>query len=379
MIKFRSVMILFVTMFIVMVGFGLIFPIIPLVSLNMGATPFELGMLIASYSLMQFLFSPFWGSLSDKYGRKPILLIGLLGFAITLTLFGVATNLFMLFAARILGGILSSACLPTAMAYIADTTTEEDRGSGMGMMGAAMGLGIIVGPAIGGLLANFHFGAPFFLAAGIAFINLAFTALFLPESKKEHSKEEIKYNRFQHLLSLRGFIAFVFFLVFLVSFSISNFEGTFSLFAKDRLNYGAAEVGIVFSLVGITGVIVQGLLIGKMIKKFGEETTIKIGLLISGIGFPIIIFSTNLLFLALSACLVNMGSSLCRPSLASLISKDTEFEEGATMGAMQSVDSFGRILGPLFGGFVYQLHFSLPYVGGGSLNLMIFLASLFLI
>lgn len=118
---------------------------------------------MASYSLMQFIFSPIWGSASDKFGRKPILLIGLSGFAIMLFCFGLATQLWMLFVARTLSGILSSACLPSAMAYIADTTSEEERGGGMGMMGAAMGLGVIVGPAIGGLLGRFHFGAPFFL------------------------------------------------------------------------------------------------------------------------------------------------------------------------------------------------------------------------
>ncbi|MFA4967180.1 MAG: MFS transporter [Candidatus Margulisiibacteriota bacterium] len=376
--KFQPVLILFATLFIVMVGFGIIFPVIPFISLKMGASPLEIGFLMASYSLMQFIFSPFWGSLSDRIGRKPVILAGLLGFAITLTMFGFAVNLFMLFAARILGGILSSACLPTAMAYIADTTTEEERGAGMGMMGAAMGLGVIVGPAIGGLLANLHFGAPFFFAAGIAGLNCVFTALFLKESKKPHSREEIKYDRFRHIISLRGFIAFVFFLVFLMSFSVSAFEGTFSLFAKDRLNFGATEAGIVFAFMGLTGVIIQGFLIGKMIKKIGEEAVVKIGLLATAIGFILTVYSGNIIFLIISACLANAGQSLCRPSLASLISKDTEYEEGATMGAMQSIDSFGRILGPIFGGLLFQMHYSLPYFGSGGLNLIVLLIAILL-
>ncbi len=377
--KYQPVAMLFTTMFIVMVGFGIIFPIIPFISLNMGASPFQIGLLMASYSLMQLIFSPFWGSLSDRIGRKPVILIGLLGFAVTLTMFGFATSLWMLFAARTLGGILSSACLPTAMAYIADITTEEERGGGMGMMGAAMGLGIIVGPAIGGLMARFNFGAPFFMAAGIAAINLVFTALFLEESKKGHSRAEVKYNRFQHLFSLRGFMLFIFFLVFLISFSISSVEGTFSLFAKDKLGFGATEAGIVFAFMGLSGVIVQGLLVGRMIKKLGEAFTIKVGLIISAISSIGIIFSFDLISLTLAACFINMGQGLCRPSLASLISKDTELEEGATMGAMQSMDSLGRILGPIFGGVLYSLSLALPYYAGGGINLLFFILAMVVI
>ena len=213
----------------------------------------------------------------------------------------------------------------------------------------------------------------------IAAVNMVFTALFLKESKKPHPKGEIKYDRLKHIVSLRGFIAFIFFLVLVVSFSVSIFEGTFSLFAKDTLGFGAMEAGIVFAFMGVTGVIVQGLMVGRMIKHMGEELTIKIGLLISAIGFMVVIFSGNLVMLTISACLANIGQSLCRPSLASLISKDTEYEEGATMGAMQSVDSFGRIIGPVVGGFVYQLQFTLPFTLGGGLNFLILLASLFLI
>ena len=377
--KFQSAFILFVTMFIVMVGFGIIFPLMPFISINMGASPFQIGLLMASYSLMQFIFSPIWGSLSDKYGRKPIILIGLSGFAITLFMFGLADKLWMLFAARIGGGILSSACLPTAMAYVADVTDEEHRGAGMGMMGAAMGLGIIVGPAIGGLLANLHFGAPFFFASGIAGLNLIFASVLLKESRKPQTRKEIKYDRIKHLLSLRGFMAYIFFIVFLVSFSISNFEATFSLFSNYQLGFGAYESGIIFAFMGAVGVIVQGFLIGRMIELMGEERVIKAGLLLTGVGFLLTIVSKNLLFLILSAALANIGQSLCRPSLASLISKDTEYEEGATMGAMQSVDSIGRVLGPIFGGLLLQTHINLPYIGGGIVNLLAFLAALFVI
>lgn len=370
-LKLQPIFMLCTTLFIVMAGFGIILPILPFFSLNLGATPLQIGFLMASYSLMQFIFAPFWGGLSDKYGRKPIILIGLVGFAVSFILFGFANSIWMLFVSRILGGILSSACLPTAMAYIADVTNEEDRGSGMGYLGAAMGLGIIVGPAIGGFFSILHFSAPFLFAAGIALINLIFTSFLLEESKRHGKhKPETKYNRFKHLLSLRGYLAFSFILVFIISFSMSNFEGTFSLFAKDRLNFGAIEMSWVFVAMGFVVVAIQGLFIGKMIKKYGEETVIKIGLFLSAIGYAATAFSFNLYSLILFVCIASAGQGLCRPSLASIISKETELEEGVTMGAMQSVDSLGRIAGPIFGGLVFGLHYTFPYLSGGGLNLI---------
>lgn len=377
--QLRSVLILFITLFVVLVGFGIIIPILPFYSISLGATPFEIGLLMASYSLMQFIFSPLWGTLSDRYGRKPIILVGLSGFAVTFTLFGLATNLPMLFAARIAGGILSSACLPTAMAYVADVTSEEERGGGMGMLGAAMGLGLVVGPGIGGLLGAWHFGMPFFFAAGLAAVNFVFAALFLKESRKPHAISEVKYNRFKHLLSLRGFMAFIFFLVLLQSFSISTYESTFPLFARERFGYGAYDMGIIFTIMGVIGVLVQGFLIGKMIKRLGEELVIKIGMALFVLSFFLTVLAYDLWTLALFVSLSVVGQGLMRPSLASLISKDTDLEEGATMGAMQSVDSFGRILGPVMGGALFGLGMSWPYLGNGALNLLSLLAMLFLI
>ena len=356
-----------------MVGFGVIIPVLPFIAINMGATPFYVGLLIASYSLMQFIFSPIWGSLSDKYGRKPILLIGLFGFTVTFILFGLANSFWMLFLARMAGGILSSACLPSAMAYVADTTSEEERGGGMGLIGAAMGLGLIFGPALGGLSSIWHVGTPFFVSAGIAGINFFFTLFFLKESRKRHSASKIRYNNFGHLLSLRGYMAFIFFLAFLLSYSISSFEVMFPMFAKQRFNFGSFEVGAAFTLMGIIGVVIQGLIIGRLIKAAGEGLVIKIGILLTALGIGLSVFSFNFISLMFFLGVAVVGQGFMRPSLASLISKNTELEEGSTMGLMQSVESLGRIVGPLAGGYLLQIGLLLPYSSTGALN-FIFLA-----
>ncbi len=186
----RALVLLFLTMFIVMVGFGVIMPILPFYAESMGASATALGLLFAVYSLIQFFFAPIWGQVSDRIGRKPPLLIGLLGFSVSFFLFGLATELWMLFAARILGGLLSAAVLPTVMAYIADTTDEEHRGGGMGILGAAMGMGVTFGPVIGGFLGEISPALPFFFAAGLAATVSAVMFFVLPESLPPEARSE---------------------------------------------------------------------------------------------------------------------------------------------------------------------------------------------
>ena len=181
----KNLLILSLTLVVVTLGFGLVMPIIPFYMEQFGAGGTELGLLVASYAVMRLIFGPIWGSLSDRVGRKPILLIGVLGYGITMVGFGLATQLWMMFVARILSGVLSSATSPTTMAYISDSTSEEERSGGMGMLGAAAGIGTIFGPALGGLLADRSLSTPFFVAAGLSFFTLFLIFLFLPESLQE--------------------------------------------------------------------------------------------------------------------------------------------------------------------------------------------------
>ncbi|MGB9639364.1 MAG: MFS transporter, partial [Anaerolineales bacterium] len=241
----RNMLILFFTMIVIMLGFGIVIPILPFYVKQFGAGGSALGMLMATYGLMQFIFAPIWGSISDQIGRKPILMVGVFGNALAQLLLGLSTQLWMLFIARALAGILSSATLPTAMAYVSDSTNEEERGGKMGMIGAAMGIGMVIGPGLGGWLANSSLSAPFFLASGLSFFALIIVFLVLPEVPRRAPKKDIRIRgpQIQNLWkALKGPIGILLWMAFLLSFGLTNFESVFGLYAKERYNYTPQQV-----------------------------------------------------------------------------------------------------------------------------------------
>ena len=245
----RNLAILTFVLFVVMLGYGIIIPIFPFFIESMGAGGMELGLLAASYAVMRLIFGPIWGSISDRVGRKPILLIGILGYVITMIWFGLATQLWMLFAARILAGILSSATTPTTMAYIGDSTPEDERGGGMGMLGASGGLGTIFGPVMGGFLATDSLSLPFFVAAGLAFLALILAIIFLPESHPggkitaEGSKVEAIIDWHAWRQALFSPIGSLFILTFISTCGLMIFANVFGLYGLERFGYGPEEVG----------------------------------------------------------------------------------------------------------------------------------------
>lgn len=374
----RQVLVLFLTLFIVMVGFGIIIPIMPFYVTSLGATSLHLGLLMSSFSLVQFIFAPIWGRLSDRVGRKPLIAIGLVGYVVSNLMLASASAIWMLFAARILGGMLSSATLPTAQAYIADTTSVKDRGRGMGMMGAAMGLGMVFGPALGGMLSSFGLAVPFLAGALLASLNLLFVLFFLPESRRGDARVPVAAQG-SRLLSLgqalTGRLAFYFVLAFLVSFAMANLESTFSLYSQARLGFTATDMGIVFTFMGISGAVMQGAVMGKAIDRIGEERLIQAGLLATAVGFLLILTAVDLTSMIVFAVAQNVGGSLLRPSIASLLSKRTTEGQGTTMGLQASFDSLGRIAGPAWGGWIFESHHTYPYLTGAAIFLMAFLAS----
>ncbi len=366
----KVINILFFTMVVVMMGFGMVIPVLPFYVEAFGASGGALGALMSTYAIMQFIFSPIWGSLSDRYGRKPILMIGILGYAISQVIFGFATNLWMLFAARILAGILSSATLPTAMAYVSDSTSEDERGGGMGMIGAAMGVGMVLGPGVAGLLAEQALSTPFFLAAGFSFLALILVQAMLPESlpveKRQAREDKIRGPQFGELWqALRSPIGLLLFMAFLVSFGLTNFETVFGLYALEKFDYGPKEVGGLLTVVGLVSAIVQGGLTGPATRRWGESAVIKASLFASALAYPLMVWAFNTLTVVITISFFVLSNAMLRPSVSSLTSKRATVGQGMAMGLNNSFMSLGRIVGPLLAGFLFDMNLDLPYMTGG--------------
>jgi DHA1 family multidrug resistance protein-like MFS transporter len=374
----RPILILSFTLFIVMVGFGIIIPIMPFYVTSLGASAFDLGLLMSTFSLVQFLFAPFWGNLSDRIGRKPLIAIGLAGYICSYIIMASASAIWMLFVGRVLGGMLSSATLPAAQAYVADNTTIKERGGGMGMLGAAMGLGMVFGPGIGGLLSTFGLAAPFLFAAGLAALNLVFVLAFLPAPKRAPVPVAKQRRPSQVALltqALGGPLAFFFVMAFLVSFAMGNLESTFALYSQAELGFTATDMGIAFTFMGLAGAIMQGALVGKAIDRYGEERLIQFGLIATAAGFLLILAAFDRVSMIVFITAQSVGSAFLRPAISSLLSKRTTTGQGATLGMQSSFDSLGRIVGPAWGGFIFESHHTYPYLTGAGVFLLAFVAS----
>ncbi|MGI9036459.1 MAG: MFS transporter, partial [Pyrinomonadaceae bacterium] len=328
----KPIIIIFVTILIDLIGFGIVIPVLPyyVESPRFQATPFELGILFASYSTMQFIFSPILGGVSDKYGRRPVLFFSLLGTAAGFLIVGFAGALWMIFAGRILDGI-TGGNISTAQAYIADVTSKENRAKGMGLIGAAFGLGFVFGPAIGGILSKYGNYVPFVFAGGMAFCNAIALYFFLPESRKK-SGERAEYLRrrnrfaemFESLADSRFTVITIIYFLIIVGFSIMT--TSFSLYTMNRFGYNAEQNGYLFAYIGILAVILQGGLFGKLAKKFGEPRLVVFGcamLTASLFAVPYVSpQSGGLTGLLIGTAFFALGNSIASPALTSLASKN---------------------------------------------------------
>ena len=354
--KRSPLLVIFITVFIDLLGFGIVIPVLPFYAENtrFGATPREVGLLFASYSVMQLIFSPVLGRLSDKHGRRPILLISLLGTSLGFLILGFANTLWLLFLGRIIDGI-SGGNISTAQAYIADITTKENRAKGMGLIGAAFGLGFVFGPAIGGILSRWGIGVPFLFAGGLAFANAILLYFTLPETvTADHpARTSAASGRgWKHLLDAlrQRQLAYVMTIYFLSIVAFSIMTTSFSLFMMFRLGYDPWHAGWIFAFVGVVSAIVQGGLIGKLVKRFGEATlTVAGGLMFSVSLFvsPYVRPEMGLVGILSICALSAIGNALMAPSLTSLASKSASAaEQGSVLGVMQSVASVARAVGP---------------------------------
>ncbi|KHD88951.1 MAG: multidrug resistance protein [Bdellovibrio sp. ArHS] len=383
--------IIFFTVFLYLVGFGVVIPILPILSRNFGATALQTGLLLSVYSLMQFLFSPFWGRLSDRLGRRPILLFCLLGEGLSYIVFALSRSLEWLFVARILAGFFG-ASLSTASAYISDITPKQERSKGMALIGAAFGLGFVVGPALGGGLAVWgqsissepHFDTSFaaYWVAALCFANLLFGIKYLKESLSDKSESAEKKKRFSvmwHYLNLKtvGALMTVF---LLTSFAMSSMEATLILYMGEKFQWNIKQVSFGFAYIGVIIVFTQGFLVRRLLPKWGERKVLRLGLALFAMGLTTIAFANSIGMMAIAMTLLSLGNGLSNPSILGSVSLLTDSkEQGVTMGVTQSMASLGRIIGPAFGGFLYgAVAMTAPFWASGALAFLGFAIVLYI-
>jgi DHA1 family tetracycline resistance protein-like MFS transporter len=363
--------IIFITVFIDLVGFGIIIPLLPFYATTYGASALVVGLLSMSFSLMQFLFAPMWGRLSDVIGRRPVILIGLIGSALSYVGFALAQSLTALFVARCLAGV-AGANIPTAQAFIADSTPPEHRAKGMGMIGAAFGLGFIFGPAIGGFLSHWNYQAPAWFAAAISFGNFIAALVLLPESlPREQQGPKVRRGRiavFTHALA-RPTLPTVLLAFFLIVMGFSSFESMFALYADSRFGFGASTIGYLFAWVGVVLSVVQGLLVGRVVRRLGERRLAPLAIAVLSVGLASVAVVSTVPALVIAMGVIAVGMGFQSPSMLSVISQLADpADQGGTLGVSQSLGSLARIVGPLWGGFVYD-HFgrTVPFLSAGGL------------
>jgi multidrug resistance protein len=347
--------IVFTTVVIDLVGFGIVLPILPLWAEEFGASPVQIGLITASYAIAQLLFAPVWGRLSDRHGRRPIILISLAGSAVSALMIGLAGTLVLLFVARILQGV-AGASYAAAQAYVADVTTRETRARGMGMIGAAFGLGFILGPAFGAIFSAVDERLPFFVAAGLAALNWLIAYRRLPESRRPGTAEAPapRLATVRRALSSRELAPFVW-LSFVATFAFVGMESTFALFGERRFDYGAVEMGLLFTYIGVLAALGQGVLVGRVVPRFGEPRVLVAGLVGTAGGLAVTAIAHDLWVLLVGLLLLSVASGLVFATTTALISLAAhEREQGAVLGLNASVGSAARIAGPLVATLLFQ-------------------------
>lgn len=370
--------ILMFNLFIVMGGIGLIVPIMPsfLETFNAGGQVY--GILIAGFALAQFIFSPIAGDLSDKHGRKPFIIIGLIIFGLANVLLAIADSVFVLFIARFICGFGAALVMPPIMAFVADITTPEERGKGMGMLGAAISLGFTIGPGIGGALAAIDLVFPFYFAGISAVLAAIISYLVLPNVKSAvtvaDGQPAIKReNLLKQLLRSTKTSYFMFLIiVFIFSFGISNFQATISLYLDEKFNYSPFDISLILVVGGIAGVILQMFVIDKLFKKYGEMLVILINLMIASITTLLIIYISGYFVILAIATIFTIATTFIRPAVNTLISKVAGKEQGFAAGMNNAYMSLGNMFGPLLAGTLYDWNQDSPYVLGAVVLMLCF-------
>ena len=399
----KHLFVLLACLFVVMIGFGITLPVLPFyverLALDAGASRrsiiLHVTLLAGVYALMQLIFAPLWGHWSDRVGRRPLILVGITGYVVAQVMFGLSTSLWLLYVARIAGGIVSSATLPASAAYVVDMTTQHERGRGMALLGTAASLGVVVGPALGGVLsrrdwhltwssAHFRidgFSIPFFAAAVLGSLTLLAALLWLPESmprtmpqaagpaKGPSTRPKADWRAL--LKTLSPLLA----LSLAGQFGLTMFEGTFALFAQARFAFGPADVGYVFVVCGLVMTVFQAGAVGVLAGRVSEIIQIGVGFAVMGAGMALLAMAQTKVLVFVFVAVLSLGMAFITPNLAALVStRGGERQAGASLGIQNAANSLGQAGGPLLGGVLFIWQMSAPYLLSGAVLLALALA-----
>jgi MFS family permease len=370
--------VLFIAVLVDFMGFGIVLPLLPFYAESMGATPLEITILVASYSAMQLAAAPLWGRVSDRRGRRPLLIAGLFASAFSYLLFGFAQNFWWLLLSRIAAGA-AGGTITVAQAYVADTTSHADRARGMGHLGAASGLGVMLGPALGAFFSDWGLGAPGFVAAGLCAMNGIAAWFFVPESRTAHERaagtgKAASLSGWLHAMS--SYPMWILLLVYFLTISSFNaMTSVMALFMERAHGLTAKHMGLLFTISGGTTVIVRGLLLGWLVTRFGEAATVRFGIVALFIALITLPLLPNGAWALAIAPTYALGAGTLFPALASLVSRATDRDsQGSVLGGSQVIGGLGRVIGPLWAGFFFQsLGITVPFAFGAALVALAFI------
>ncbi|MBE1445237.1 MFS transporter [Paenibacillus sp. OAS669] len=371
MLAKSSFPLLLLNMFLAMLSTGIVIPILPELLNEFGAGGQAAGYLVSCFGLTQFIFSPIAGDLSDKYGRKPMILAGLFLFALSNLIAAVAGDLSLLFLSRLIGGIGSAALVPSIMAYVADITTNDQRGKAMSLLGTAMTSGFIIGPGAGGLLAELGIRFPFYASVGIGLLAMLCSLKLLPESTtadqrlmQRESKNKKENILRQIILSVRSKYFILLLMVFALTFGLMHFEAIFPLFVVQSYGFDTRDIAVLLTVCSLIATVNQLVLTGKLTRWLGEKKVISSMLVLCAVSLVCLLLSGNFIYVMFMTMLFFTFNNILRPTLNTLLSKEAGDEQGFVAGLNNAYMSLGNIFGPGLAGILFDIHINLPYLFG---------------
>lgn len=375
-----AMLLLMLNIFIVFTGVGLVVPIMPSYMNELHINGSIVGLLVAAFSLTQLLFSPFAGRLSDSMGRKKIIIAGMVVFALSEWLFGAVSSPVLLFAARMFGGIGAALIMPAVMAYAADVTSEEERAKGMGFINAAITTGFIIGPGIGGYIAEFGIRVPFYSAAVAGAIAAVITLLVLPESRSEQQRADApahaaqKQNLFTQLLNSGREPYFLnLIIVFVIAFGLANYETVFGLFVDHKFGFTPKDIAFIITFGSISGAVVQVTVFGWILNRFGEKRVITLCLLLSALFVALTLFVSSYWLIVTVTFILFLSIDILRPAVGTQLSKMAGEQQGYVAGLNSAYTSLGNIAGPVIAGFLFDFNINSPYIAAAIVLFLCFL------